>query len=110
MNRKFLTEIAHNIIAGFLLTLGMVPSLGEDTMEIRDYGPHRVYTQQSRVPDGLADTIDPADVLENLTVYLDHHNALPTATKFFPYNVEAYICPCGCGTFLYVSIYHDAEI
>ncbi|MEY8262447.1 hypothetical protein AALA80_19220 [Oscillospiraceae bacterium 50-60] len=40
--------------------------------------------------------------------YLEHHNALPGAERFEPYNVQAYMCPCGCGTFLYVSISHTA--
>lgn len=108
MSDRTLTEIARNIIAGFLLTLGMVPSEGEDTLEVRDYGPHRVFIQQARVPDKQARTIDPVETLDKLVSYLDHHNALPTAVRFHPYNAEVYICPCGCGTFLYVSIYHDA--
>lgn len=109
MNEALLMRIARNIIAGFLLSLGMTPSEGEDTLEVRDYyGLHRVYIQQSRVPDSMADTIEAGDVLAQLVAYLDHHNALPTAIRFQPYNAEVYMCPCGCGTFLYVSIYTDA--
>lgn len=82
--------------------------MGEDTLQIKNYGPHRVFTQQARVPDSMADTIDPAETLDKLVSYLDHHNAPVMAVRFHPYNVESYVCPCGCGTFLYVSIYHDA--
>lgn len=99
------TQLAQNIIAGFLLTLGITPSESEDTAEVREYGPHLVMTQQARVPDSMAATIDPVETLDKLTAYL---NALPTAIRFEPYNVEVYICPCGCGTFLYVSICHTA--
>lgn len=108
-NEILITEIARNTIAGFLLTLGITPSEGEDTLEIRDYGPHRVYTQQARVPDSMADTIDAAAVFAQLRIFLLYHNAVPTAVRFYPYISETYVCPCGCGTFLYVSVYHDAE-
>lgn len=107
MNNNLLTQIARNVIEAFLLTLGMVPSKGE-SLEVRDFGAHRVYVQQARVPDALAEDIDAGDVFDQLVVYLEHHNALPTAARFYPYNVEAYVCPCGCGTYIYISIYHDA--
>lgn len=108
MRGNFLTDIARNVIAGFLLTLGMTPSEGEDTLETRDYGPHRIFIQQARVPDTLANSIDPMETLDKLATYIEHHNSAPTAIQFQPYNVEVYVCPCGCGTFLYVSIYTDA--
>lgn len=108
MSEALLKKMARNIIADFLLTLGMTPSEGEDTMEIRDHGCHRVFTQQARVPDIVADTIDAEDIYNQLSLYLHHHNTLPTATRFYPYGAECYVCPCGCGTFLYVSIYHTA--
>lgn len=108
MSDKLLAETARNIIAGFLLTLGITPSEGEDTTEVRDYGPHRVLTQMAQVPPVLAGSIDPAETLEQLAAYVEHHSARPGAVRFEPYNVEIYICPCGCGTFLYVSICHTA--
>jgi len=108
MREEFIENIARNIIAAFLLTLGITPSEGEDTLQVQDFGYHRVYTQQARVPDAMADTIDTEAVYNRLVAYMDHHNALPTAVRFYAYNAEAYRCPCGCGTFLYVSIYHDA--
>lgn len=97
-----LTAIARNTIVGFLLSLGLIPSEGEDTLEVRDFGPHRVFTQQARVPD-TAISIDPGDVLTQLADYIGQYNTLPTAVKFQAYNVEAY-----CGTFVYVSISHTA--
>lgn len=108
MNDRTLAQIARNIIAGFMLTLGIIPNEGEDDIETRDYGPHRVYTQMARVPDSVADTIDPAEALDKLVSYLEHHNARPGSIRFEPYNVQAYVCPCGCGTYLYVAVSHTA--
>lgn len=108
MRDNLLSKVARNVIAGFLLTLGIFPSEGEDTMEIRDYGPHRVYTQMAQVPPEQAESIDPAETLDQLAAYLEHHNARPGAVRFQLYNVQAYVCPCGCGTFLYISICHTA--
>lgn len=108
MSDKVLTEIARNVLAAFLLTLGIVPSEDEEVLEVRDHGRHRVYSLMAQLPAPLADTIDPADVLDQLVAYVEYHNARPGAVRFHPYNAEVYICPCGCGTFLYVSIYHDA--
>ena len=88
---KRLNQVAHNILVGFLLSLGIFPNDGEDITEVRDYGPHRVYTQMARVPDSVADTIDPAEALDKLVSYLEHHNALPGAERFEPYNVQAYM-------------------
>lgn len=105
---KRLDQVAHNILVGFLLSLGIFPNDGEDITEVRDYGPHRVYTQMARVPDNMAATIDPVETLEQLAAYLEHDNARPGAVRFEPYNVQAYMCPCGCGTFLYVSVCHTA--
>ena len=108
MNDRTLAQIARNIIAGFMLTLGIIPNEGEDDIETRDYGPHRVYIQMAQVPSELAGSMDPAETLEQLAAYLEHHNARPGSIRFEPYNVQAYVCPCGCGTYLYVSISHTA--
>ena len=99
---------AHNIIMGFLLSLGMPPNDSEETMEIRDCGPHRIFTHMVQVPPALTGSIDPTETLEKLVQYVTHHNAFPGAVRFEAYNVQAYVCPCGCGTFLYVSISHTA--
>lgn len=104
---ELLTEIARHMLALFLLSLEILPSEGEDTFEVKDYGPHRVYTQMARVPDRLADSIDPGDTLDKLSLFLNSYNAISPAVRFQPYNAEVYICPC-CGTFLYVSISHTA--
>lgn len=108
MNDDMLTAIARNTIVGFLLSLGLIPSEGEDTLVARDYGPHRVWTQQARVPDSMADNINREAVLSRLIDYIGQYNALPTAVKFEPHDAEVYVCLCGCGTFLYVSICHTA--
>ena len=75
---------------------------------MRDYGPHRVFTQMVQVPPELTGSIDPAETLDQLAAYLEHQRSRPGAVRFEPYNVQAYVCPCGCGTFLYVSISHTA--
>ena len=110
MTDKLLTALARHVLATFLLSLGILPIEGEDddTFEIKDYGPHRVYTQLARVPDRLADSIDPAETLDKLSHFLNSYNALPTSVKYQPHSAEVYTCPCGCGTFLYISICHTA--
>ena len=105
---KRLNQVAHNILVGFLLSLGIFPNDGEDITEVRDYGPHRVYIQMAQVPSELAGRMDPAETLEQLAAYLEHHNARPGSIRFEPYNVQAYVCPCGCGTYLYVAVSHTA--
>lgn len=104
MITNHLDQIAYNILAAFLAQLGMVPSEG-DSMEIKDYGPHRVWTVQAKVPPEIADTIDQGEVFKALVEYLSRHNAAVTAVPFNAYGAEIYVCPCGCGTFLYPSIY-----
>ena len=91
------------------VVVGATPNEGEDSRETRDYGPHRVYIQMARVPDSMADTIDPSEAFDKLVSYLEHHNSVcPGTVRFEPYNVQTYGCPCGCGTFLYLSIRHIA--
>ncbi len=108
MPSQLLAEYAANILVGFLLSLGMPPNDSEETMEMRDHGPHRIFTQMVQVPPALTGSIDPTETLEKLVQYVTHHNAFPGAVRFEAYNVQAYVCPCGCGTFLYVSISHTA--
>ncbi len=106
MSEAFLTQIARNVLAGFLLMLEIVPSEGDDTL-VQDFGYHRVYTLSAKVPPSM-EAINPALLFALLRLYISNHNALATAVQFHPYNTELYECPCGCGTFLYVSIYHNA--
>lgn len=109
MSEAILTNIARNTIVGFLLSLGLIPSEGEDTLEILDFGPHRVWTQQARVPDSMSDNISREVVLAQLVDYIDHHNAQPTADKFEPHDVALYKCPLGSGNYIYVSVSHTAD-
>lgn len=78
MTDTMLFHIAKNIIAVFLLSLGITPSEGEDSLTVRDVGPHRIFTQQAKAPPELARSLDAGDVLEQLVNYLEHHNALPS--------------------------------
>lgn len=99
-----LAQIAQNVIAGFLAQQGML--LSEGGMEIKDYGPHRVFTFQSKVPSNLEESIDGYDVFQALSAYLECHNMTPRAVRFHPYDARIYVCTCGCGTFCFTSIYH----
>ncbi len=104
-----LDRIAYNVAETWLLQRGFIPSDGWDPNDpqcVQNYGPHRVWTIQARIPVGLVDKIDTVDLMNDFRAYLIQHNTLPTAIRFQPYNLEVYACPCGCGTFLYISLYH----
>lgn len=103
MNEDFLNKIALSVILGFLATFSMTAT--EDNMEVRDYGPHRIWTAQSRVPPEIADDFDADEICGLLAQYLKRNNKHVTATRFNAYGVRVYSCPCGCGTFAYISIY-----
>lgn len=103
MVKQKLAQIAWNVITAFLAQLGMTPS--KDGIEIKDHGYHLVFCVQARIQPEKADCMDSFEVYHALTEYLDRHNAATTAVRFFPCGTEVYVCPCGCGTFLYTSIY-----
>ena len=105
MTQEVLNQIAVNVVAGFLALYNMIPSV--DGLEVHDYngGEHTVWTVQSRAPDETADDLDTDEMYKTLTAYLENHNAAATAVRFHPYNIEAYVCPCGCGSFYYISVY-----
>ena len=80
-------------------------SVSEGSIEIKEYPPHTVWTVQAKIPDGLVERISPDDFYASLTEYLAIHNSHITAARFGAYNAEIYTCPCGCGDYLYISIY-----
>lgn len=96
-------KIVANIINGFLATLGIVPSVGG--FEVKERPPHTIFVQQARIPDALVDRYDADDYFKALEKYLVIHNRVATGAKLGAYGVEIYTCPCGCGDFLYVSVY-----
>lgn len=105
MNDRMLTILAFHILEVWLLTLGFQPSGGwnDDPNCVRDYGPHRVWTVDAHIPDGMA--LDRELLWEDLNVYIQAHNSLPTAVKFGAYGIDIYDCPYGSGKYIYVSIY-----
>ena len=102
MSVEIRDKIVANVIAGFLATLGIVPSVGG--FEVKEYPPHIVWTQQARIPAKLVDRYDADDYFNALVKYLVIHNRLPTAVKLAVDGVEIYTCPCGCGDYLYISV------
>ncbi|MEA4895241.1 MAG: hypothetical protein VB064_08255 [Oscillospiraceae bacterium] len=107
--QPFIDLIALNVVQAWLLMMGFTPSNGWDSDDpncVRDCGPHRIYTIVGKASPDMADSLDLDALKESLSNYLKRHNKAPTAAKFQPYDIEAYYCPCGCGTFLYVTIYN----
>lgn len=108
ISQEQMNNIALRVVETWLLLLGFTPSAGWDPDDlncVRDYGPHRVWTIQAKVPPEQVDTLDLDTLDKSFREYISAHNAAPTAVKFEPYGMEVYVCPCGCGTFLYTSIY-----
>ena len=103
MSPEWRNKIVENILAGFLAQFGIVPSVGG--FEAREYPPHIVWTQQACIPDALVDRYDADDYFEALMKYLVIHNRMLTAVKLGAYDATIYTCPCGCGDFLYISVY-----
>ena len=104
MDDTMLTALAVRVLESWFLSLGFTPCGGWDPADpncMRDYGPHRIWTVQARCPDDADCDALSMSFLE----YIHQHNALPGAIKFEPYNLELYECPCGCGTFVFASIY-----
>lgn len=108
MDETFLTAIAARTVEVWLLSLGFQPTGYFDPNDrecIRDYGPHRVYTVQARVPDGFA--VDRHELLGLLQDYLEQQARLPSAVRFRAYNIETYFSPY-CGNYIFASIEHTA--
>ena len=101
-------QIAVHLLEVWLLSLGLQPTGDfdpDDPACMRDYGPHRVWTIQARVPDGLA--VDRYELLDHLRNFLDEQAALPGAMRFHAYNIDLYDSPY-CGSYIFASIEHTA--
>lgn len=104
MSENIQTQLAVHILEVWLLMLGFQPSVDwdeNDTNCYRQYGSHCIWTVSAHITapydfDALWDAFQE---------YLYKHNALPDAVKFQPYDLTIYSCPCGCGEYLYASIY-----
>lgn len=105
MEEHLLNAIAVRVLEVWLLSLGFQPSGGWDANDpncFRNGGTHLIWSVCARMPDPDADM----DVIwEQFQQYLADHNAVPGAVRFEPYELSVYECPCGCGTYLFASIY-----
>ena len=102
------TLVAVHILEVWLLTLGFQPTGYFDPYDptcLRDYGPHRVYTLQAHVPDGIA--VDRYELLDDLQQFLNEQTNLSGDTRFKAYNIELYESPY-CGNYIFASIEHTA--
>lgn len=104
MSDESLNQAALSVVAGFLAAYGMVP-IANDGVESRDYGPHRLWVVQANIPAELLGSVDPDQMLDDLSKYLRFHNSFPLAVRFNPYDVVLYSCPCGCGGAAFISIF-----
>lgn len=98
------TQVAVHVLEVWLLMLGFQPS-GDDSVTITDYGPHRVYTVQASVPDGVV--VDRGLLIGHLQGYLDEQARLPGAMRFNVYDIVLYNSPY-CGNYIFASIEHTA--
>ena len=108
VNEEIRAQIAVKLLEYWLLSLSFQPTGffdPDDPACMRDYGPHRVYCVQARVPNGLA--VDRCELLDHLRNFLDEQAALPGAMRFNAYDIEMYTSPY-CGDYIFVSIYHTA--
>lgn len=108
VNEEIRTQIAVHILEVWLLSLGLQPTGDfdpDDPACVRDYGPHRVYTVQARVPGGVV--VDRGLLLAHLQAHLDEQAALPGAMRFNAYDIELYESPY-CGNYIFASIEHTA--
>lgn len=108
MDGHLLTALAVRVLEVWLLSLGLQPTGDfdpDDPACLRDYGPHRVWTVQARVPDGVA--VDRGLLFARLQSYLDEQSRHPGAVKFLPNDIELYTSPV-CGDYVFASICHTA--
>ena len=104
LDNSLLNRLAILVIEGWFLAMGFEPSDGWDADDphcLRVVDGHTLWTYSAHVPDD----VDMDEAEEAFFSYMDHHNMLPTATKFFPYGLEFYECSCGCGTYVFATIY-----
>lgn len=104
MNEYILMQIAVHLLEVWLLSLGLQPT-GDDSVTITDYGPHRVFCVQARVPDGIF--VDRHELLDLLQQFLDEQATLPGAMRFHAYDIDLYHSPY-CGGYVFASIEHTA--
>ena len=104
---EMINAIAVRVLETWLLSVGFYPSGGWDEHDLnclRQHGPHLVWTVCGRISVPVKE-LDKEALWRSFEVYCHSRNNLPTAVRFEPYDLQLYECPCGCGTYLYASIY-----
>ena len=104
MDVKTLSNIVVHTLQSWLLTQGITPSLEWDAADhncFRASGEHLIWTVQGKA---LA-PFDEYDMSRAFDHYFTERNKLPGAVPFYPYMLQRYECPCGCGTYVYASVY-----
>lgn len=99
-----LNKIVVNTVRAWMLEHGLNPSTEWDEVDgkcFQDSGEHTVWTVQAKaiVP------IEEDDIREAFVNYFFERNKLPGAIQFYPYALQRYDCPCGCGTYYFASVY-----
>ena len=90
------------------LSLGFQPTgyfNPEDPECVRDFGPHRTYTMQARIPESVS--VDRHILLDHLQQFLDEQASLHNAIRFNAYDIELYDGQY-YGNYLLASIEHTA--
>lgn len=96
--RDRVDEIAIRVLEIWLLLQGFI-LIGDD--EIRDYGPHRVWTVSARCDD----IIQAGDFWPLLVRDISDHNKHSTYFRFHPYDVKVYPSAVGGTSNIYASIF-----
>lgn len=87
---KRIDEIAFHLIMSCLLTIGATPI--EDSFEIRDFGPHRIYRIEGQFDVSDGRQIDPNSILLKLSDYLQQRNKVFHIPHFDIFETKT----CGC--------------
>ncbi len=103
LNRNL--TVARNLIAGYLLTLGIVSSVSEDSIEQEDTFGFHVYTYEERIMPKKAKTIDVEKEFTRFLNYLNQYNEALPEVHFLP-NEVCFHNLCGLELYFHISIYY----
>lgn len=104
MDIQTLSNIVVHTLHSWFLSQGLTPSLDWDAADpncLCISGAHLIWTVQAKT----STPIDENDMSRAFERYFTERNKLPGAVQFYPYMLQKYECPCGCGTYIYASVY-----